>query len=579
MNKLYLLTTSILLSIIPLNAQDLANKIPKEVNAVVSIKGGNLTELFSIQDFGKTVFGKKIEKELSRKEKSKTLLESGIDIASTGYYFYEATDSIQYHCALVPIKNSNQFESLFSRPEKITTIKGQKAFYKKYDKTSIMVWNDKMMLFINGKVSKSYFSNNKVRKQYDLPIIENENHLHKYGYYDIFESRSQEKDITFQYLTDKIDQIFNTPLPSKESILSNRDYLKAQNKNAEISIWVSDIMKVYSNILKESNIHRYSALLLNGIYSGKYGNQDISGHMFLEEKEIKANITYHMDKEMGGRMKKIYSNSLNKKFLNYINEEEILGYASYVINTEEFLTEYPKMIQNTLGDLYKAETDILADLLSIVLDEKAIGKVIKGDALFLMYDLNDKEVAYKTYEYDEEYNYKEIEKTRTETIPDFLLLLSSGDTDLIKKIFDYGQEKGIVSLENGVYRIKYKTLPTEIYVNINQEIITIGNNKERVIKNNTINKKVSKKHKQILQNSSSSIFINTQEIVKVAKAYNSRKKTERKLEYLFNNVEDIQLTTSKVKNNKMSIDLKMELPTGHKNGLQYLITLLEEMNK
>ncbi len=579
MNKFYLLTISILLSIIHLNAQDLATKIPEEVNAVVSLKGGNLTQLFSIKEFEKTAIGEKIVKELSRKEKIESLSESGIDITSTAYYFYEATDSIQYNCALVPIKNSNQFESLFNKPEKITEIKGQKAFYKKYDKTSIMVWNDKMMLFINGKVSKSYFSNNEVRKRYHLPILEDEKPLYKYGYYNVFESRSQEKDIAFQYLTDKIDHIFNTPISNKKSILSNRDYLKAQDKNAEISVWVSDMMKVYSNILKETDRHLYSKLLYNNIYQGKYGKQGVSGHLYIEEKEIKANLIYHMDKETGGRMKKIYGNSLNKKFLNYVNEDELLGYASYAVDTEEFLIEYPKMIQNTLGGLYETETDILANLLSVVLDEKAIGKTIKGDALFLMYDLSDKEVTYKTYEYDEDYKYVEVEKTKTETVPDFLLLLSSDNTDLLKKICNYGQEKGIVSVENGIYIIKEKKLPTEIYVAINEGIITIGSNKERVGKNNINNKKISRKHKKILLNSSSSIYINTKDILEIAKDFTKSNRKQKRLDYILNNVEDIELTTSKIKNNKMSVSLKMELPTGHKNGLQYLITLLEEISK
>ncbi|WP_103069229.1 hypothetical protein [Aquimarina sediminis] len=580
MNKFYLFTI-VLLSAIHISAQDLASKIPKEVYAVASLKGENLTELFPIEEFDKTTPGKEIIKEVSRKGKIHSIAELGVDIASTGYYFYQVTDSIRYHCSLIPINDVNQFESLIHESENIKEIKGVKAFYKNHDKNSVIAWNDQMMLFVHGQISKSYFSNNEVRKRYNLSIKENGDKESpvEYRSYEIFENRSQKREIAFQFIESKIDQIFNKPFSQQQSIFSNADYTKSRDKNAEFSIWISDIMEIYSDILKEADMGRYSELFYNGMNPAKFGTQGLSGHLYAEKDELKASIVYHMDNKMAARMKKVYSGSLNKKFLKYISEEEILGYASYAIDTEKFLVEYPKMVKNSLGGLFETEADIITNLISVILDEKAIGKVIKGDALFLMYDLSDKEVTYKTYEYDEDYKYTEVEKTKTETIPDFLLLLSSDDTSLLKKILKFSQEKGFASYKNGIYTITHREFPTEIYAKIENGIISIGTSLERIKKAGNTPVKISKKHRQILQKSSSSIYINTKEVVGIAKNFERSNRGKKKLDYVFNNVEDIQLTTSKIKNNNMTLELKMGVPTGHANGLKYLITLLEEIDK
>ncbi|WP_103864378.1 hypothetical protein [Aquimarina sp. I32.4] len=582
MNKYYLLAIA-LLGVMYINAQDLVYKIPKEANAVASLKGENLIELFPIQEFDKTKVGKEILREATRnRDGQQSVADLGLDISSTGYYFYQITDSIKYHCMLMPINDVQKFEKLI-RKGKIEEEEGFKINYREYSKESVIAWNDKMVLSVTGEIIESYFTDNKVRELYDLPEIkEGENGDEELGKYlrdDIFEKWAQKEEITFHYVKNKVDQILNTPITNKQSILANREYVKTIDKKAEASIWVSDFMKIYSDVMKGKMSRYYSSFLYAGMDQAKYERQQFSGHVYAEKDELKMKATYHLDKKMASRMKKVYGNSLNKKFLKYINEDEILGYASYVIDTKGFLTEYPKMMKNNLGGLFETEADIITELLSIVLDEKAISKVIKGDALFVMYDLSDKEVTYKTYKYDDDFKQKEVEKTRTETIPDFLLLLSSSDTDILKKLLKLGEEKGVSSYKDGVYTLKHRELPTELYVSIDQGVIAVGTTLERIKGLDTSTKNVSQKHRKILRKNSGSIYINTKEVLEIAKKFERSKRKKRTLDYIINDIEDIQLTNGKVRNNKMTAELKMKLPEGHKNGLKYLMTLIENLDK
>lgn len=54
---------------------------------------------------------------------------------------------------------------------------------------------------------------------------------------------------------------------------------------------------------------------------------------------------------------------------------------------------------------------------------------------------------------------------------------------------------------------------------------------------------------------------------------------KKKYQYLYDNVENLILTSSKIRNNAVTLELKTTVPKADKNGLQYLFRFLEEMTK
>src|SRR3546814_11926467 len=91
-----------------------------------------------------------------------------------------------------------------------------------------------------------------------------------------------------------------------------------------------------------------------------------------------------------------------------------------------------KDMYGNLFEQYEADIALGADLVSLLLDEAAIANVAKGDALFVLNGIAEREVPYISYEYDDDYNYMEVEKIKMETIPDFLLMFSSDDVQIYK---------------------------------------------------------------------------------------------------------------------------------------------------
>ena len=72
---------------IGINAQDLANKIPKNIRVVVNIKGKNVTDLMSLSEFSNSKLGTVLNKELSKETDGEVenLEELGININENFY--------------------------------------------------------------------------------------------------------------------------------------------------------------------------------------------------------------------------------------------------------------------------------------------------------------------------------------------------------------------------------------------------------------------------------------------------------------------------------------------------------------
>ncbi|MGY0035937.1 hypothetical protein [Pedobacter sp. NJ-S-72] len=115
---------------------------------------------------------------------------------------------------------------------------------------------------------------------------------------------------------------------------------------------------------------------------------------------------------MASAFTKINKRKVNRKFLDYVNEDKLIGYMAYAMDSKAYLEQYPKLMNKMYGSVYKDELNMATDLFSLILDEEAISKVIKGDGLFIFNGLTQKEVTYKTYKYNED-NFEKDTVTRT----------------------------------------------------------------------------------------------------------------------------------------------------------------------
>ncbi|RZK20789.1 MAG: hypothetical protein EOO86_03160, partial [Pedobacter sp.] len=257
--------------------------------------------------------------------------------------------------------------------------------------------------------------------------------------YDEYEKERTEQDsmkkaLAMVWMTAEANKIFTT---SYESIESNKSYLASLDNKAIAEIWVSSLQDAYNSISPELGTYGK-----NGLMKG-YGS--LGAKLFMDDKSFRISTGLELAKEQADAYKKIMNRKLNKKFLKYIDSEKAIGFMGYSIDTKAYLEEFPKLMKQTygsfLGKNMEEEIELGTDLFSLLLDEEAVSQVIKGDALFVINGLNTRDVTYTTYDYDDDYNRKEVTKTKKETLPDFLFMFSSEDNRLMNKLIKYGMNK------------------------------------------------------------------------------------------------------------------------------------------
>ncbi|TCD29262.1 hypothetical protein EZ456_03615 [Pedobacter psychrodurus] len=399
--------------------------------------------------------------------------------------------------------------------------------------------------------------------------------------YDAYQQERLEQDakkkrLAFTWMTAQADQIFNG---TYESIENNKSYTASLDNKAIAELWVSSLQDVYSAISPE-----FGAYGKAGLMKG-YGS--LNAKLFMDDKSFRISTGLELSQEQADSYKKIMNRKLNKNFLKYVNSEKALGFMSYSIDTKAYLEEFPKLLKQTYGSILGGKMDeeieLGSDLFSLLLDEEAVSKVIKGDALFVINGLNTKDVTYTTYEYDDDYKQKEIVKTKKETLPDFLFMFSSEDNRLINKLIKYGVNKNYVSVENNIYKILEKKSPIDIYFMIKDGIVFFGNSLTEMqgISNNQYNSnKLSKLHKQLLSKNNFSFLFNAKNLVgKVPDSEIGGEETAKKFNSTLEKMGNVYMKSNPIKGRLVSADISAEIPNGHENALKYLFSLIENAAK
>ncbi len=399
--------------------------------------------------------------------------------------------------------------------------------------------------------------------------------------YDTYQQERAEQDarkkrLALVWMTAQADQIFNG---NYQSIENNKSYAASLDNKAIAELWVSSLQNAYNIIAPGFGTYGKAGLMKG------YGS--LNAKLFMDNKSFRISTGLELSQEQADSYKKILNRKLNKKFLKYVNSEKALGFMSYSIDTKAYLEEFPKLLKQTYGSFMGAkmdeEMDLGADLISLLLDEEAVSKVIKGDALFIINGLNTKEVTYTTYEYDDDYKQKEVTKTKKETLPDFLFMFSSDDTRLINKLIKYGVNKNFVSAEGAIYKIMEKKSPIDVYLQIKDGIVFFGNSLTEMqgIQNNQYGSyKLSKMHKQLLSKNNFSFLFNAKNLVgKVPASEMGGDETAKKFNSTLEKMGNVYMKSNPVKGNVVSADISAEIPDGHENALKYLFSLIENAAK
>lgn len=644
-------------TLLTLNAQDLAKKIPEKANIVITIKGKNVLDLVSLDEFSSSKIGAKIIKELSRESNGEMagIRDLGLNLNQDFYYYLQTKEGVFYNVILIPFTDTKNITNLLLKEESDVVQEGGLSYTQSRYDGVVLMWNNNTMVFVvpsdqnkdyyddygiydyehynptaadvaeatdsvaeameetmdkietiedDGEVAIEFDYEETIQKTESVVVEETAEAVYDYYESDAYKKqevarekrrlereviRAEAKKILYEATLAYAKEVLtNNP---KRNIFQNNAYKKSLgNGKDEAMFWINDFMGMYKNTLPKRLLgpaNPYKFLNLDALYEG----MTITGKLNFGDNQAIMDIDYSMNAELANAYKPMYNGKFNRNFLNYINEDKLLGYMSVNLSTKGILEAYPDLIEKMfIGKVGKtddktatisAATTSVSRLFSLLIDEEGAAKILRGDMLLLLTDLREKEVTYTDYEYDEDYNYKKIEKTKTETVPDFLFLFTSEEEKLFRNFMKIGVLEDKVGYEDDIYSVaSSRSNPFDIYAMYYDNTVFVGSSREHLnqIKKGTYESKLSNQLKKDIIKSASSFYINGKNIVSKIPTEAFPRELRSDISFLTNNTEDLNVSFSRIKGNTMTGEMVLKTPKeGHKNSLMYFINIMEKL--
>jgi hypothetical protein len=378
-----------------------------------------------------------------------------------------------------------------------------------------------------------------------------------------------------------------TMAPAARSIKTRPSYAEQIKANSVANFWGSNELFMLSSLYTSA----YGALGsgYNPFQNGHLNTMgDFSTNLFLEKEEAKITFDANLKGNFADSYRRMLDQKLNKKFFKYLNEDRMLAYITYNISTKNTLEEMPKMTAENLssyfGESAKPEdVALVTDLISIIIDEEAIGELIKGDMVFVLTGIGQKEVTYTDYSYDEDFNTTEIQKTKMETLPDFLYMASSDNVSFTNKLTSFLLRKDVVAQENGYYRIKMSDneLGIPLYFMFKDGIFFLGTSAGEMQKigSGTFDAKLSSATKKKMAQGNFAAYLNGKTLAHQMATIEGLERETGLLDYFQKYGTEISITSNKMKGNNLHSEMVMGVPEGSKNALVYIIDLFKNLAK
>ncbi len=547
-----------------INAQHLEQKIPANAEAVISINGKKMLELLPANELNNYMPAREILKDFNRNRDEANAIKSvtkiGFDL-NESYYYYTTNDSISYHVFLVNLNNREQYESLLSKYDlkKTTTTNGVST---KTGWSELTVWNDNTLALVSYDIKRTYIDDNAKRLNPDD------------DFYDV--KKDLGKLWTKKYAMTALQNKTNT-------IRSNTSYTQSKDNNAASTVWV----KNYGNLIQNSmESLRYfmprdvRKVMMQGNSSDIYGITTFTTKLYFDTDAIRVATKMKIADSWKDTYKKMYKSKLDKRFFNYFDQNKALAYISMSVNSEEMLKAYPHILQSMYGGLapaYNEEVSLGAELISLFLDEEAIGELITGDMLFVFNDLSKKEVTYTSYEYDEDYNSKEVTKTKNELSPDFTILIGSENKAIINKFLHLGVKYHKINKTANYYQFKTpKSVPFNTYAVMKDGMLILTTSATQIanIASGRFKANVGK-HKKLMRKNSTVFYVNNEALINKIPTDDFRARDLASFNAFKNAVTGQSLMTSKLAGDSFITTATIDTKAANGNALKYIFDTIE----
>jgi len=574
----------------------------------------------------------------------------GIDLSSKAYLYIKGADSIQFVGGLIPLANKSQFEAFIKNKNRIEYVNNLPSIYSadrtvrmSWDDHTLYILTGLSIgdFFDRQEVKERYgllgYYDEAVDSSWDwdavaadsvyvegydeewtvpdTTVVAQEEYLYgeeEEDEYAIVDSILGQEAYADDYYT-RYDSIYRYNDSIKNKLINewvniefadivngkagsyDTKHMKPLSKNTIFNVHVGNMGTLYGNFFPQKMFMQSLGMpwyLMGNEVNGQdpslesyYGMQAYDGQVDVIGNKLKITGGLVFDKKVAQQYNSIYRRGVNPKFYNFLHKD-ILGFMSVNINTEAYLKQLPKLIEQYYGPLVPGYADYIslgATLFDVIVDEKAVGKVFKGDNLFVLNGVTNTTVTYTDYEYDDEYNAIEVEKTKVETIPQFMYMFSSEDTRIFDVLVKLGVNKEELVAHDGFYEIKKLNNKSGIVIYIQNKngVIYVGNDLEAMtaIQENTMRQKGHPAYIALAKKNAVALLFNPRRVPVLLEELEVPIKSA--MLPIMNDLKqygDVYFATPGMVGNTFKTESVVEFPKTKPNALLFLLDVIERLS-
>ena len=318
-------------------------------------------------------------------------------------------------------------------------------------------------------------------------------------------------------------------------------------------------------------------------YLEKVYNSDSSYNLYFDKDKVKLTTDYrHKDPVVQKSISEFYNGAANKKLGNLLSDKSI-GYFAMNLNGYKSFDATYDLIENIAENQeYKKEVSLMVETMKIVLDEKAISKILPGNGIFILNDLAYKKVEYTDYEYDEDYNETEVKKTKDAAIPDFTFAFVTENEGYWSRLFEMmssNKETKEDFVKKGNYyefKDKYNKEIEKLIFAVNDGIVYITTSPENIgaKSQSSITRKWAK---EVSKHSLSGWFNAKKLVVGLEKEFEDQK--DKDMYHLWRNKTGELTYKVDVKSESIQTEANYHIDDDSENSLMYFFDLFDDIYK
>jgi len=377
--------------------------------------------------------------------------------------------------------------------------------------------------------------------------------------------------------------------PRSNSILTNGNYLKAigSSKN-DAYMWID-----YGYFAKFQEMMGVNQDPLTGKMMEQMGklyedNYLLMGLNFLNGT-TSLTTKYIMNGEMANMMKGMTNNTMNPRFGRYLAKDDMLGYYGMSINIEGMVRGMAKMFEPMMEEAGVPDVDQMVEMgaseIGLNMSATEIYNIFEGDMMLSIGSMREFEKEVTTYEYDDDFNRKEVKKMKKEALPGFTALMTYNDENALMPLIQMGVDAGMISKSGTHYNISIPSSPMDMYMALNNGMIILTNDanmmgKKMLKKGLKKKNRIGKKHLAAMATNSQVIFWDINKTLKefgdMAGAMGGAE-GEKAVNLAKQNVKDMWITSGKVKNGMLDTDMNVNFTNGKVNSLDQIFEVINQL--